>query len=98
MRHNENSYFEVQTSTPYAYFPYTGSIEAHGMVYGWGSIAEMWTIKRGYYHAFHYGNSANSSETDVEYQMPVRCMKDVKTPVSGGGNDYVGDDDYEWND
>ena len=33
---------------------------------------------------------------DVDYIMPVRCMKDEEKPVTGDGNDLEVDDKYEW--
>ena len=60
----------------------------------------MWLLGKRqltFYYYDYYSNSLNiSMDYTVSDLAPVRCMKDVKKPVTGDGNDLEVDDKYEW--
>ena len=89
----------MRISSPYSdtatYYPFAG-------VGDWTSISDVrnnghyWSATKDYtFKLWNYGcymlyelNSGNKAS--------VRCMKDEKAPVTGGGKDYIIDDEYEW--
>ena len=89
----------LRISSPYSdsttYYPFAGvgdwtSIGDLGTYgYYWSStrsqILQLWNCHCNPTSGLNSGNKAS-----------VRCMKDEKIPVTGGGKDYIVDDEYEW--
>lgn len=89
----------LRISSPYSdsttYYPFAG-------VGDWTSIGDFGTY--GYYWSTTRSNILQlwncycnpTSGLNSGNKASVRCMKDEKIPVTGGGKDYIIDDEYEW--
>ncbi len=84
-------------STPAAYYPPTGYVRGTEICeFNYFSYVYSSTSSESSSHAYllripEYWTGA----IDKDYGLAVRCMKDI-AGVSGGGNDYVVDDEFVW--
>ena len=89
----------------YVTSPYSDSATYYPLA-GYGDYTSSWP--NDFYAYGHYWSVRRSetlrvwsesyctSSLGVSNKASVRCMKDEKTPVTGGGKDYIIDDEYEW--
>ena len=95
---SQSGYFQLSPSSanPTVYIPASGWTDGSSNVINWRDDCHLWTTTREISWAFWVTNNMPYPESmGVENLMPVRCMKDM-SGVSGGGNDYVVDDEYVW--
>lgn len=106
IRRTDNSYseyfqFSSSSATPTAYIPTAGctrgdaNVESTG--FQSGESAYLWNSERHYYvyfSAWLYDPSCYM--VDVDWLLSVRCMKIDDDGKAGSGDDYVVDDEYEW--
>lgn len=84
-------------STPEAYYPPTGYVSGTEICeFDFLSYVYSSTSSESSNYAYLFRIPEYWTGTiDKDYGLAVRCMKDM-SGVSGGGNDYVVDDEYEW--
>ena len=93
------AYNYMRISPPYSdsdtYYPFAG-------VGDWTSIGGLdcdgyyWSTNRGEVFRLWDCYCNTVWELNTGNKASVRCMKDEKVPVTGGGKDYIIDDEYEW--
>ena len=89
----------MRISSPYSdtatYYPFAG-------VGDWTSINDVrnighyWSATKDYTFKLWDCGCYMLYELNSGNKASVRCMKDEKAPVTGGGKDYIIDDEYEW--
>ena len=84
-------------STPEAYYPPTGYVRGTEICdFDFLSYVYSSTSSESSNYAYLFRIPEYWTGTiDKDYGLAVRCVKDM-SGVSGGGNDYVVDDEYEW--
>ena len=92
---NNAGYYEV-AATPNANIPLAGRTNGTDYVETYNSEGFLWITEPGTIRGFQHWNWGTfDNYIGVDGLTSVRCMKDM-SGVSGGGNDYVVDDEYEW--
>ena len=88
--------FEITSADRSVYFPYSGYSDGNNSYYGIYDYGDSWTSTHKFSMRFNRWGGYGEEYLDVDYIMPVRCMKDEEKPVTGDGNDLEVDDKYEW--
>lgn len=103
LRRADNSqlgYFQLssESATPTAYIPLPGYSEGSADIYQNTERGRIWLSERSNMMWFWVWNSepGHSSYYSVDELMGVRCMKIEDGGKPGSGDDYIVDDDYEW--
>ena len=102
LRRADNSqygYFQLSSASaaPTAYIPLPGYTDGTENVYDSENAGHIWLAERPYNMYFWAWNSSPGRYSwEVDYLMGVRCMKVDDGAKPGNGNDYIVDDEYEW--
>lgn len=96
---SQTGYYQLSPSSaaPTAYIPLPGYTEGTQDLYDPESRGHVWLTEGSTVYFWAWNNSPNNNfSLTRDSLMGVRCMKIDDTGKPGGGDDYVVDDEYEW--
>ena len=92
----DGSYYRTYTE-PTSYYPFGGVADWDYSYTDYrNSYGFYWSTTPGYIFKVWNCGASQTYELNSGNKASVRCMKDEKLPMTGGGKDYVVDDEYEW--
>ena len=92
-------YFQVSSEyvTSTAYLPTAGRTDGDGNTYNCYEYGFYHTSNHDNDYYFHYSsNSVSPTNFGDDNQMSIRCQKIDLSDKPGNGDDYIVDDEYEW--
>ena len=87
-----------ESANPTAFLPAAGRTDGDSNVSEINDDARLWNTTRGHnlYFYTHSSNPNISTSYGADNLMSVRCMKIDTSGKPGNGDDYIVDDEYEW--
>ena len=95
---SQSWYFQIADAyaAPTVYIPAPGYTDGNDYIQEEGNSGNLWTSQyEKTVYVWIWDTQMYAASNSNDYMHGVRCMKDM-SGVSGGGNDYVVDDEYEW--